>query len=165
MKPDIATSAARLRWLVFAAMALLVAVYLAARFGLQLPGVRVAYLVHGMDSAVTRTVGDVSMVLLLIALFVLSEMLRRIARGELFTVGVVRSFRIFALWLLILSLFQLFAPAAIHFARVSPAGDHELRFAIDMRNILTVGITLLLFLLARLLERARQIEDEMREIV
>ena len=38
-------------------------------------------------------------------------------------------------------------------------------FALDLRDLLTVGITLLLFLLARLLERARGLDEEMREFV
>ena len=165
MRSSISTSAARLRWLVFAAMALLLGVYVAARLRLQIPGVHVEYLVHGMDSAASELIGDISMVLLLIALLVLTEMLRRIARGELFTSGVVRCFRGFALWLFVLALFQLLGPAALHFAEIGPTGHHEIRLAIDMRNILTVGITLLLFLLARLLDRAQQLEEEMREIV
>ena len=165
MRSSISRSAARLRWLVFVAMTVLAAVYLVARLHLQVSGVHIEYLIHGMDSRVGEIVGDISMALLLISLFVLTQMLRRIAHGELFSAGVVRSFRIFALWLLLLALFQLIAPAALHFAEIAPSGRHELRLAIDMRNILTVGITLLLFLLARLLERARQIEDEMREIV
>ena len=49
MRSSISTSAARLRWLVFAAMALLLGVYVAARLRLQIPGVHVEYLVHGMD--------------------------------------------------------------------------------------------------------------------
>ena len=36
---------------------------------------------------------------------------------------------------------------------------------VDLTKILAVGVTLLLFLLARLLERAGQLDEEMREIV
>jgi hypothetical protein len=38
-------------------------------------------------------------------------------------------------------------------------------FALDSRDVLFLGLTILLFLLARLLEKARAIDEEMREIV
>ena len=42
---------------------------------------------------------------------------------------------------------------------------HRMALVISLTDVLTVGITLLLFLLARLLERARQLDEDMREIV
>ena len=63
-----------------------------------------------------------------------------------------------------MALFELLAPifvAASPRARASAPGA----LVLDLRDLLTVGITLLLFLLARLLERARAIDEEMREFV
>jgi hypothetical protein len=38
-------------------------------------------------------------------------------------------------------------------------------FALDLRQLMLLGITLFLFLLARLMERARELEAEMQEFV
>lgn len=156
-------SARRLLWIVAAAGAAMVALYLLARFGAQLGGARVEYGPDEPTGGANRIVQDVGMVLLVVALARLAQMLVAIARGELFSQPVVRRFRGFAFWLLLMALTDLFGPLAIDLlARGS--GD-PVRLAIDFRQILTAGVTLLLFLLARLLERARQIEDEVREFV
>jgi hypothetical protein len=112
--------------------------YLAARFDLRLGGVHVEYRTHAA---------------------------RLIQLGELFSVEVVRRFRGFAFWLLLMALFGFFAPIVFALAQGAPSELHPVAFLLDLREALTLGITLLLFLLARLLERAREIEAEMREIV
>lgn len=157
-------SASRLRVFVFVAMALLVGAYLVARLDVHIPGVNVEYHVSGMGSWKGEIIGDVSLALVVTALFYLAGMLRRIAAGEMFGAAVIRSFRSFALWLLVLSIFQVIAPAVLDLAEMAP-GPHRILIYLDLRNLFTAGIALLLFLLARLLEQARQIEDEMREIV
>lgn len=156
-------SAARLRWLVFAAMIAMIALYVAARFSLQLGRAHVEYRLHGPDQSTARLLADASALLLLFALFRLTQMLGLIAAGELFSARVIARFRSFAFWLLIVALLGVFGPTvAALFRHVSGAG---LAVTIDFREILSVGVTLLLFLLARLLERAREFEAEMREIV
>jgi hypothetical protein len=158
-------SAARLRWAVFGAMALMVALYLSARLGLRFGHARVEYEVHGTDSAVRRAFADGSVVLLMIALYQLTQMLRQIAAGDLFGPKVVAKFRSFALFPLVIALLDLAAPILSDLVRGSSGRAHLIRFNVDFRELLTVGVTLLLFLLARLLERARAIDEEMREIV
>jgi hypothetical protein len=64
-----------------------------------------------------------------------------------------------------MALFELIAPIAVGWAGAWNSYPHKVRMAIDLRDLLTVGITLLLFLLARLLERARRPDEEMREFV
>ena len=46
-----------------------------------------------------------------------------------------------------------------------PTDAHRLEFRLQLRDVLTIGVALILFLVARLLERARAIDEEMREIV
>jgi hypothetical protein len=46
-----------------------------------------------------------------------------------------------------------------------PSGGHRLEFKLQLRDILTIGVALILFLVARLLERARTVDEELREIV
>ena len=160
----IARSASRLRWLVFIAMALMVLLYAAARFGAELGEVHVEYHSDGTNPAWARAIGDVSLALLLVALFRLTQMLRRIASGEMFSAGVIGGFRGFAFWLLIMALFALLAPPISQLLSMT-AGANRLELKIDFREVLTVGVTLVLFLLARLLERARRLDEEVREFV
>ena len=162
---SITRAAARLRVAVFAAMAVMLGLYLAARFGLQFGHAHVEYEVHGLDSPLRRAMADGSVLLLMIALYQLARMLRGVAAGDLFGPRVVARFRSFALWLLIMSLVDLVAPFIAEVAQESRSGLHQIRLSLDFRELLTVAVTLLLFILARLLERARLLDEEMREIV
>lgn len=161
----IAKSAARLRWAVFAAIAVMALLYLVARFAPELGPVHIEYRHKGVSPLAGRLVGDGTVLLLLVALLRLAQMLRLIALGELFSVEVVRRFRGFAFWLLLMALYGFLAPIVLGLALPAPGGARRIVFVLDLRELLTLGITLLLFLLARLLERAREIEAEMREIV
>jgi len=156
-------SAARLRWAVFAAMVVIVLLYAAARFDLQLWGAHVEYRPHGGSPEAAGVIADVTSILLLVALFRLTQMLSRIAAGEMFSSGVVGSFRGFAFWLFVMALFALVAPTAAGLLR--PHGGGQIEILIDFRQVLTLGVTLVLFLVARLLERARRLDEEMREFV
>jgi hypothetical protein len=157
-------SAQRLRIALFVAMALMAALYLSARFGLGLGPAHVEYRIHGPDVRYARVIADVTTVLLLLALFRLTQMLGRIAAGETFSAGVIGRFRSFAFWLLTVALFTVLGPIAVQ-ALQPAARVHRLELAIDFRAILVVGTTLALFLIARLLERAGALDAEMREII
>jgi hypothetical protein len=77
---------------------------------------------------------------------------------------VIGAFRAFALWLLIVAIVWIVAPIVV--AVISgPDAEHAYALKLQLRDLLTIGITLILFLVARLLERARAIDEEMREIV
>ena len=158
----IAKSAARLRWLVFAAMGVMVLLYAAARFGVELGNTHVEYQSHA-SRIWSQAIGDVSLLLLVIAMFRLTQMLGKIAAGELFSAAVVGSFRSFAFWLLLMAVFGLLAPPLSQLLNLD--GQHRIELQIDFQEVLTVGVTLVLFLLARLLERARKLDEEMREFV
>jgi hypothetical protein len=165
MDQGISRAAARLRWGVFAAIAVMVLLYVAARFDLQLGRTHVKYEIHGASPTGGRVIGDGTVLLLLVALLRLTQMLKLIQMGELFSVEVIGRFRSFAFWLLLLALYGILAPILLILAEGKATGTHHLALVLDFRQLLTLGITLLLFLLARLLERAREIEAEMREIV
>ena len=156
-------SARRLFWVVVAAIAVLTALYLAARFELQLGGARVEHGPHEAAAGTGRWFADLGLILLVIALARLAQMLGAIGRGELFSAYVIRRFRGFAFWLLLMAIVDLASPLLGELL-ARRAGD-PVRLIIDFRQVLTVGVTLLLFLLARLFERARQIDEENREIV
>lgn len=156
-------SAARLRVAVLGTILAMVGLYGAARFGLQIGPAHVEYRVHGPDGSFGRLIGDATLALLAVALFRLSQMLGRIAAGETFSLAVVSRFRSFALWLLVSALFGLFAPFVLSI--ISPSGGHRFALILDFQKILTVGVTLVLFLLARLLERARRLDEEMQQFV
>ena len=156
-------SARRLRVAIFAVMALMFILYSAARFGVQLGGAKIESRVHGQDPSTAKLMADVTLLLLVVAFFQLTRMLGRIASGELFTAQVIGHFRGFALWLLITALFGLAGPLAVSLLAVGSA--NHLQFVLDFQKLLLVAVTLVLFLLARLLERARAIDEEVREFV
>ena len=159
----ISRSASRLRIAIFAVMAAMVILYGAARFGLQLGAARVEARLHGQDPASALLIADVTLLLLVVAFFQLTRMLGRLASGERFSAEVIGHFHSFSLWLLLTALFGLAAPIVAPL--VTGAGATSLHFVLDFQKLLMVAITLVLFLLARLLERARRLEEEMREFV
>ncbi|MEO8175911.1 MAG: DUF2975 domain-containing protein [Sphingomicrobium sp.] len=165
MDQAIRTAAARLRIGTFAFMALVLGLYLWARLGTPAGAGHLAIRTQAEPGTAAQLVADVTVLLLCIALVELSRMLALIQRGELFSVAVIRRFRAFALWLLVMAVLGFVAPLAIAWMSGVPVGRHRVAVLLDMRQLLTLGITLLLSLLARLLERAREIEAEMREIV
>jgi hypothetical protein len=156
-------SARRLRYGVIVAALVTLLIYLAGRLELGTGWLRVESRLAASPSPFAPLVGDVTLALLLIALAQLARMLRAVEGGDLFSAAVIRRFRGFILWLFILALFRSLAPILLSIADPSRGDEIALRF--DMRDLLTLGLTLILLLIARLLERARRIEDEMREIV
>ena len=159
--PAIRRGAARLRVAVIAAMVLLASAILLAWIGGPLGIARVEMREHSgaFDPKLT---GTGSILLIEIALFRLTQMLGGIAAGELFSGRVIRHFRGFAFWLFIVAAAGVAVPLI---GSLAGSGPHRLALVVDLTKILAVGVTLLLFLLARLLERAGQLDEEMREIV
>jgi hypothetical protein len=161
---SIAESARRLRIGILLVFGLFALLYVSGRLGIRVIGPPIHVSSRTSDELGTPYVTDCVTLLLAISIYWLTEALRAIAGGGLFSAIVVRRFRLFALWLLIMALFGFFAPMLAGMA-LAPPGKHHIRIIIDVRDLLLIGITLVLFLFARLLERARLIEDEMREIV
>ena len=64
-----------------------------------------------------------------------------------------------------MALLGIIAPLLLELFRTQTGPVYRFAFQLELRDLLALGVTLILFLVARLLERARQIEDEMREIV
>ena len=91
-------------------------------------------------------------------------MLGAIAEGDLFSARVVGAFRAFAFWLLLIALVWIVAPI-VGALLAGPGEARHIELTFQLRDVLTVGVALILFLVARLLERARTIDEEMREIV
>src|SRR4029078_9515073 len=104
---SLSRSAGRLRVGVFAVMGLILLIYLAARFEVQIAHAHVEHQVEGVGAPYAQLIGDVSLILLCVALLRLSQMLGGIASGELFSGTVISHFRGFAMWLLVLALFEL----------------------------------------------------------
>ena len=162
---DIGKTARRLRWAVWIFWGCVIATYVAGRLGLSLRGaVEVQAHSSAAETGTPMLVADISILLLSVALYQLSRMLGAIGEGDLFSARVVGAFRSFAFWLLIVAVVWIVAPiVAVFLAGPDPA--HRLEFRLQLRDVLTIGIALILFLVARLLERARTIDEEMREIV
>ena len=72
--------------------------------------------------------------------------------------------RLARLRLLLVALVWVVAPI-VAVLLAGPDESHRLAFKLQLRDLLTIGVAFILFLVARLLERARTIDEEMREIV
>ena len=158
----ICRSAKRLRAFVIFLMVVLggsMAIALSTQCGLTLGHVHVQLQQHSSLADSIAGAG-LTVVLIEIALLRLTQMLSSVADGDYYSIGVVRHFRGFAMWLLIAGVVRILAGMVQPFTS-GPA----IMIGIDLQQALTVGLALLLFLLARLLERAREIEQENREII
>ena len=161
---DISNTARRLRWAVWIFWGCVVAAYAAGRFGLSLDYFSVQARASVEDAGPLMIIADISILLLTVALWQLSRMLGAIAEGDLFSARVVAAFRAFAFWLLLVALVWVVAPV-VAVLLAGPADGHRFEFRLQLRDILTIGVALILFLVARLLERARTVDEELREIV
>lgn len=164
MDSGIGLTAKRLRWAVWIVWAAIVLAYLAGRVGLDTQFLRIQSRLDESSAGPAMVVADATILLLSVALFQLTRMLGAIAEGDLFTARVVGAFRSFAFWLLLVALVWIFAPIGAALL-AGPDDGSRIELKLQLRDILTVGIALILFLVARLLERARAIDEEMREIV
>lgn len=150
-----------MRYSILIAVGLLAVIYLLARLRIGLPGTTFeARAAPG--TATPAWLGDVTMLLLLAAIWPLQRMLRRIEAGDAFSVATVGDFRAFSAWLLALSLVRAVVPSL--FAQAQARGA-PIALALDIRDLLLLMVTLILFLVARLFERARMAEQDVAEIV
>ena len=162
---DIVGTAKRLRWAVWIFWGCMVLAYVIGRLGVDTDFLRIRSRLHDdSSSGPIMIVADVTILLLSVALYQLGRMLGAVADGDLFSARVVGSFRAFAFWLLLVALVCIVDPVVGALLAGPDEGRHiELTF--QLRDVLTLGVALILFLVARLLERARTIDEEMREIV
>ena len=145
------------------AMATILVLYLFARIGVDI-GVLKVVLGERLNAPPWAIwIGDMEMALLLVALLRLTQTLGLLGSGEMFSVVVVRRFRGFAFWLMLSAIAGFLGPLLPPL--IGDHGEGPVRLLLDSRQLLVFGITLLLFLLARLLERARELEDESRKII
>lgn len=157
-------TAKRLRWALWTFWACIVLAYIVGRFGVETEFLRIRSRIDDSSGGPVMLVADATIILLSVALYHLSRMLGAIVEGDLFSARVVGAFRSFAFWLLIVALVWIFAPALA--AVLVGSGDvRRIELTFQLRDVLTVAVALILFLVARLLERARSIDEEMREIV
>ena len=161
---DISSTARRLRWAVWIFWGCIIAAYVAGRFGLSFDYLRVRAHASVEQTGPLMIIADITILLLSVALWHLGKMLGAIAEGDLFTARVVGAFRAFAFWLLLVALVWIVVPV-VAVLLAGPGEGHRLEFKLQLRDILTIGVALILFLVARLLERARRVDEELREIV
>ena len=163
--PAIARSAHRLRLLVLLGIVVVVLLYAIGRFGPpQLGPMRVETQASGPGWLGMR-VTELALLLFLVAMARLAQMLGAIAKGPLFGPDVTRAFRGFAFWLFLAILADVLAPVAFATAEALQSGGGRVELAFELRDLLMLAGSLFLFLLARIMERARAIEAELEEIV
>jgi len=159
-------AASRLRIAVLAMLAFVLAVWLVSIFGIPLgPGVQVTSHARESGSPYAPWISTVSVGLFALALLRLSAMLKSISAGDRFSRAVTRPFRDFAVLLLLSSLAGLLLPAITALLALNGDGPRHLQLRLELRDAIFVLASLVLFLIARMLEQAARIEAELEEIV
>ena len=161
---SIARSARRLRLLVLAGIALIVAVYLLGWLGPQLGPVTVQSDLRSAGWAGQLLIA-LALLLFVMALARLARMLSAVADGPLFGPRVTRAFRGFAFWLFLATMVDTMAAPLLAVAERISKGGGQAVMAFELCDLLMLAGTLFLFLLARMMEQARAIESELEEIV
>ena len=159
-------SASRLYAAVLALLFVLAAVWVISAFQMSVPWVRVSS--HAKESGLSygHAISIVTLTLFILALVRLAAMLNRVAAGDRFSRAVTRPFRDFALLLLLSSATALVAPlAAALLSQVPVAPAHTLEIRFELREAIFVIASLLLFLVARMLEDAADLEAELEGIL
>jgi hypothetical protein len=161
---DFARSAGRLRLIVLLLMVTAVALHIVARIGTPSGHFRiVSHLASGGSGGLPGLVSDLSTILFAIALWQLAAMLRAVSAQDYFSIVLVRRFRRFASFLLLSALASVVLPPIVS---LIPQGDGAPRLvALDFRDIWTLCVAAVLFLLARLIDEARRIALDLSEIV
>lgn len=159
----IVRSARWTRWLVTALLAITIVLQLLT----IVPG-PIHIQMHGENSSTASAVlNHAHSLLVAVALFQLLLLLRHLERGELFTVGVTRRLRGFALFALLGVAAGSILPPLIAFfmAECLPEQSCDPHRAVDMRGLWMLLSALVFFLVARLLDEARRIDEDHRQIV
>lgn len=164
---SIAGMARLIRWGVVALLVLAIAAHLVALLPDGLRYVRVQMdPLYPNPTPLLRGVGFVGGILFIAALWQLARMLRQIEMTEIFSAGVTRRFRHFAGLMLLSATVSAVVPPLLAMADACIASlscRPEIR--IDIRGLWVVLICTLFFLVARLLDEARRIDEENREII
>ena len=159
----IARTARWTRWLV----TLLLGAALLLQLAVLFPGLTHIRLHAYADTNVARVINGLHSVFMIVALVQLILLLRNLEQGDLFSAGVTRRLRAFALFtLLAVATGGLLAPAiAFLFPQCGPDGPCVRRFPVDMRGLWSLVTSVIFFLVARLLDEARRIDEDNRQII
>lgn len=101
------------------------------------------------------------------ALWRLSRMLSCVERGEVFSGGSVSHLRAFALWVFVSAVASIVLPLLVNsaFGLIGGLPADRLRLDFDGSDLFILLVSGLLFFVARLLESAQRIADDLRQIV
>lgn len=158
-------SAKRLHLVVWAFILVAAGAYLVGRLGLNL-GSTVEVHDRRADLGMgVRLAGDLATAMFLFAMMQLAGLLRRISLGEMFGPAVTRPLRRFAFWLLLSALVSIFGPAIVGLIGSATGHADRIQLVADLRDLFFLVTGLVLFLVARVLENAADIDAELREIV
>lgn len=164
----VSSFARMLRWVALGAGAFYVASTVAALLAWSGWGSRVVSAT--LDTAGLPPAWAAGMALLLAvlaaaAMWQLAQMLARIGNGQVFSAEVIRRFRSFCLFFLLMLLARSLLPAVVTLLLGIQADTGPIRLAFDGGDIITLVIAGLLYLVARLFEQAARWEDDSRSIV
>lgn len=165
-RSGIAIFAKRLRWTILVLMLLAFGLHVIARWGLQTTHVRVvagaARVASGLSLALAS---DLAAALFIFALWRLVRMLRRVEEGDFFSAPLTIEFRGFALFLFLSALASVPLPMLLAFIAAHGQADADPMLMVDFRDVWTLCVAGLMFLIARLFDEAQRLDADLREIV
>lgn len=171
---ELAIRARRLRWVTLAAIGLVGAMILLGSFavlsGWTEPNLAISVSLDDADPRM-RWASLVSILIsglpFLYALWHLSRMLACAEREDTFSAASVAHLRGFALWVFVATMGAIVLSPLVHTAAGLLAGlpVNRLRVDLDIRDVFALLVSGLLFFVARLLETARRLSDDLKQIV
>lgn len=162
--PAIARSARRLRAAVVSVIILIVLFTVLATVAPDAGPVRVETRSY-IDGWAGPVLVNFTVGLFVVALVRLAQMLGAVADGPLFGPRVTRAFRGFAFWLFVATLVDVAGEPIVALLSSATTGVKHAALVFELRDLLMLAGALFLFLLARMLEQARDFESELEEIV
>lgn len=161
---SIARAAYLTRWVVIAILVISVAFQVASLFPDQ---THIRFHRQGLAGPVGQAINIAHSLLMIFALVQLILLLKELESHAFFSLGVTRRLKTFAL-LTLLAIFTgaLLGPAlSLLFTECQPGAYCSRRFPIDMRALWSMVISLVFYLVARLLDEARRIDEDNRQII
>ena len=131
------------------------------------PGITHIRFMHRGEGPLADISGYAHSLLVLLSLWQLIRLLGNLERGEYFSAGVTRRLRAFALLMLAAALIGSVSAAVIALGTQHCLPGHHCRQVLpfDMRTFWTLIISLVFFLVARVLDEARRIDEDNQQII
>jgi hypothetical protein len=153
------------RWLRRVAIAGIVVTFAVTGAAIAGSGRLVSLSADGLPRSWAAAIAVLLAGLLVAALFALCRMLAHVERGDIFAPAATRYFRRFAILLLLGACAELFLPMLVGAILSLVNGSGSFVLSADGADALSLFLTAVLFLIARLFDEAARLDEDSRSIV